>query len=85
LVGGERFSASPANDKLRPVDLWTVVGSIGVRAATRTKPLELCVGLDAVARAAMLETPEPVRARVPRVGAMLSFGFFYPAESIVHE
>jgi hypothetical protein len=80
LVGVERFGASPSSEKLRSADAWTGFGSLGVRAATRAGPFEVCVGIDAVARAASLETPDPVRASVPRVGAVLSIEIFYPAE-----
>jgi hypothetical protein len=85
LVGLERFAASPADDKLRSADVWTATASLGARAAVRAGPLELWLGLDGVARATTPETPDPVRASLPRVGAAVSLGFFYPAESAVRE
>jgi hypothetical protein len=85
LAGLERFAASPADDKLRSADMWTASASVGVRAALRTGPLELWLGLDGIARATTPETPDPVAARLPRVGAAVSLGFFYPAESAVRE
>jgi hypothetical protein len=80
LVGLERFAASSSDDALRSADVWTAAASLGARASVRAGPLELWLGLDAIARATQAETPEPVRARLPRFGGALSVGFFYPAE-----
>jgi hypothetical protein len=85
LVGMERFAASSSDDKLRSADVWTATASLGARAAVRAGPLEWWLGLDAVLRATPVETPDPVHARLPRVGAALSLGFFYPAESPVRD
>jgi hypothetical protein len=81
LVGMERFAASSSDDKLRSADVWTAAASLGARAAVRAGPFEWWLGLDAVLRATRPETPDPVHAVLPRVGAALTIGFFYPAES----
>ena len=79
LLGGTERIAATANSGASW--LWTVTGTLGLRASVDTGPFLLLLGAESTLRSASFEISGVEQTAIPTLSGILSLGCFFPAST----